>query len=147
VRENLAYAKKVKEALETGASPGDFPREDYEKTWQDRFTVNDLNIHGKRALGMVLTVIQPFPLNGGASFPLTYPPYRFPHGQRAVKQQRPYRRVRAHQPLLEHMYRFRSQLITRNMHRRQRHILNRRQVKAVNAHHRDILRHAQPVLL
>lgn len=50
---NLAYAKKVKEALETGASPGDFPREDYEKRWQDRFTVNDLNIHGKRALGMV----------------------------------------------------------------------------------------------
>ena len=50
---NLAYAKKVKETLETGASPGDFPREDYEKRWQDRFTVNDLNIHGKRALGMV----------------------------------------------------------------------------------------------
>ncbi|WP_395676478.1 DUF1479 domain-containing protein [Enterobacter sp.] len=50
---NLAYAKKVKAALETGASPGDFPREDYETTWQDRFTVNDLNIHGKRALGMV----------------------------------------------------------------------------------------------
>ncbi|MDY1036484.1 DUF1479 domain-containing protein [Lelliottia sp. CFBP8978] len=49
---NLAYANKVKAALETGASPGDFPREDYEKTWQDRFTVNDLNIHGKRALGM-----------------------------------------------------------------------------------------------
>ncbi|MBY6298388.1 DUF1479 domain-containing protein [Enterobacter bugandensis] len=49
---NLAYAKKVKEALETGASPRDFPREDYEKNWQDRFTVNDLNIHGKRALGM-----------------------------------------------------------------------------------------------
>lgn len=49
---NLAYAKKVKEALETGASPGDFPREDYENP-QDRFTVNDLNIHGKRALGMV----------------------------------------------------------------------------------------------
>lgn len=49
---NLAYAQKVKAALETGASPGDFPREDYEKTWQDRFTLNDLNIHGKRALGM-----------------------------------------------------------------------------------------------
>ena len=49
---NLAYAKKVKAALETGASPGDFPREDYEKNWQDRFTLNDLNIHGKRALGM-----------------------------------------------------------------------------------------------
>ncbi|MEG5390826.1 DUF1479 domain-containing protein [Enterobacter hormaechei] len=49
---NLAYAKKVKEALETGASPGDFPREDYEKSWQGRFTVADLNIHGRRALGM-----------------------------------------------------------------------------------------------
>ena len=49
---NLAYAKKVKAALETGASPGDFPREDYETRWQARFTVNDLNIHGKRALGM-----------------------------------------------------------------------------------------------
>lgn len=49
---NLAYAKKVKAALDTGASPGDFPREDYEQTWQDRFTLNDLNIHGKRALGM-----------------------------------------------------------------------------------------------
>ncbi|QSW36694.1 DUF1479 domain-containing protein [Leclercia pneumoniae] len=49
---NLAYAKKVKAALETGASPGDFPREDYETDWQDRFTLNDLNIHGKRALGI-----------------------------------------------------------------------------------------------
>ncbi len=29
---NLAYARKVKAALETGASPGDFPREDYETT-------------------------------------------------------------------------------------------------------------------
>ncbi len=49
---NLAYAKKVKAALETGASPGDFPREDYESDWQSRFTTADLNIHGKRALGM-----------------------------------------------------------------------------------------------
>jgi hypothetical protein len=49
---NLAYAKKVKAALETGASPGDFPREDYEADWQSRFTTDDLNIHGKRALGM-----------------------------------------------------------------------------------------------
>jgi len=49
---NLAYAQKVKIALENGASPGDFPREDYEATWEDRFTLNDLNIHGKRALGM-----------------------------------------------------------------------------------------------
>ena len=49
---NLAYAQKVKIALEKGASPGDFPREDYEASWQGRFTLEDLNIHGKRALGM-----------------------------------------------------------------------------------------------
>ncbi|SNY76763.1 DUF1479 domain-containing protein [Enterobacter sp. CC120223-11] len=49
---NLAYAQKVKVALEKGASPGDFPREDYEATWEDRFTLDDLNEHGKRALGM-----------------------------------------------------------------------------------------------
>lgn len=49
---NLAYAKRVKAALEKGASPGDFPREDYETTWVDRFTLDDLNEHGKRALGM-----------------------------------------------------------------------------------------------
>jgi hypothetical protein len=49
---NLAYAQKVKTALERGTSPGDFPREDYEVEWKDRFTLADLNIHGKRALGM-----------------------------------------------------------------------------------------------
>lgn len=49
---NLAYAKRVKAALEKGASPGDFPREDYEASWEDRFTLDDLNEHGKRALGM-----------------------------------------------------------------------------------------------
>lgn len=32
---NLAYAHKVKAALEKGASPGDFPREDYEQTGKD----------------------------------------------------------------------------------------------------------------
>lgn len=50
---NLAYAQKVKVALARGASPGDFPREDYEASWEGRFTLDDLNIHGKRALGMV----------------------------------------------------------------------------------------------
>lgn len=50
---NLAYARKVKVALENGASPGDFPREDYEASWQSRFTVADLNDYGKRALGMM----------------------------------------------------------------------------------------------
>lgn len=51
---NLAYAKRVKAALEKGASPGDFPREDYEASWEDRFTLDDLNEHGKRALGMAV---------------------------------------------------------------------------------------------
>ncbi|WP_437891772.1 DUF1479 domain-containing protein [Phytobacter sp. V91] len=50
---NLAYARKVKVALEKGASPGDFPREDYEASWEGRFTLADLNDHGKRALGMM----------------------------------------------------------------------------------------------
>ena len=49
---NRVYAQKVKAALEKGASPGDFPREDYEAAWEDRFTLDDLNTHGKRALGM-----------------------------------------------------------------------------------------------
>ena len=49
---NRAYAHKVKEALEKGISPGDFPREDYETNWQGRFTLEDLNVRGKRALGM-----------------------------------------------------------------------------------------------
>jgi len=49
---NLAYAHKVRQALEQGTSPGDFPRENYESDWSGRFTLNDLNIHGKRALGI-----------------------------------------------------------------------------------------------
>ncbi|MGR4048958.1 DUF1479 domain-containing protein [Kosakonia cowanii] len=49
---NLAYARTVKVALEQGTSPGDFPREDYERDWSGRFTLADLNAHGKRALGM-----------------------------------------------------------------------------------------------
>ncbi|EMH4162008.1 DUF1479 domain-containing protein [Pluralibacter gergoviae] len=49
---NLAYAQKVKAALAEGASPADFPREDYEANWQGRFTLDDLNPHGRRALGM-----------------------------------------------------------------------------------------------
>lgn len=49
---NRRYAQKVKIALEKGTSPGDFPREDYEANWQARFTLSDLNDHGKHALGM-----------------------------------------------------------------------------------------------
>lgn len=50
---NMAYASLVRQALEQGASPGDFPREDYEADWQGRFTLADLNDHGRRALGML----------------------------------------------------------------------------------------------
>lgn len=49
---NLAYAHSVRQALETGASPADFPREDYEQTWTNRFQLSDLNINGRRSLGM-----------------------------------------------------------------------------------------------
>lgn len=49
---NRVYAHKVRAALELGASPGDFPREDYETDWRDRFTPADLNRNGRRALAM-----------------------------------------------------------------------------------------------
>ncbi|MGY3896361.1 DUF1479 domain-containing protein [Aeromonas enterica] len=49
---NRAYAHKVRTALKQGISPGDFPREDYEANWQQRFTLADLNLHGRRALAM-----------------------------------------------------------------------------------------------
>ncbi len=57
------------------------------------------------------------------------------------------RRLRAQQALLQEMHRLAAQLIPRHMHRGQRHLLNRRQIKSVNAHHRDILRHPQATLL
>lgn len=49
---NLAYAHKVAQAFREGRSPADFPREDYEAQWKDRFTENDLNAHGRRSLGL-----------------------------------------------------------------------------------------------
>jgi len=49
---NLAYAHKVRLALEQGASPCDFPRENYECAWAERFTLADLNLNGRRALGI-----------------------------------------------------------------------------------------------
>lgn len=50
---NLAYAHSVAQALRQGHSPGDFPAENYETEWMDRFTLADLNHNGKRALGLV----------------------------------------------------------------------------------------------
>nr|WP_310616156.1 DUF1479 domain-containing protein [Pantoea cypripedii] len=49
---NLRYAEKVANALDFGISPPDFPREDYERDWQERFTTADLNAIGKRSLGL-----------------------------------------------------------------------------------------------
>lgn len=49
---NRVYAHKVRAALDLGVSPGDFPREDYETDWRDRFTPADLNLNGRRALAM-----------------------------------------------------------------------------------------------
>ncbi|MGK3114870.1 DUF1479 domain-containing protein [Candidatus Pantoea formicae] len=49
---NAAYAAHVAQSLATGVSPGDFPKEDYEATWQNRFTVESLNLNGRRSLGL-----------------------------------------------------------------------------------------------
>ena len=49
---NAAYATKVAQALATGASPGDFPQEDYETQWRDRFSLDALNVNGRRSLGL-----------------------------------------------------------------------------------------------
>ncbi len=50
---NEAYAVSVREAFLAGASPSDFPAENYETSWPDRFTEADLNEIGRRGLGLV----------------------------------------------------------------------------------------------
>jgi len=49
---NLAYARSVAQSLENGHSPADFPRENYEEGWKDRFTTDDLNTTGRKGLGL-----------------------------------------------------------------------------------------------
>lgn len=49
---NQRYVATVREAFTAGASPGDFPDEDYETDWPNRFTVDDLNAVGRRGLGL-----------------------------------------------------------------------------------------------
>ncbi|CAM3196057.1 conserved hypothetical protein [Xenorhabdus nematophila ATCC 19061] len=51
-KKNLAYARKVAESLKHGTSPADFAREDYEKSWKNRFTLAELNPIGLRGLGL-----------------------------------------------------------------------------------------------
>jgi len=48
---NLRYARDVFSAFERGASPDDFPREDYERSWEERFQVESLNSLGRAGLG------------------------------------------------------------------------------------------------
>jgi len=49
---NERYAATVLQALRTGSSPDDFPEEHYERSWQNRFNVDDLNEYGRRAVGL-----------------------------------------------------------------------------------------------
>jgi hypothetical protein len=51
---NERYAASVREAFMTGASPGDFPAENYERDWPGRFQPGDLNQAGRLGLGLGL---------------------------------------------------------------------------------------------
>ena len=49
---NERYAAAVREAFITGASPSDFPAENYERDWSNRFQPGDLNQTGRRGLDL-----------------------------------------------------------------------------------------------
>lgn len=49
---NEKYAANVREAFLSGSSPSDFPAEDYEREWPNRFQPEDLNEIGRRGLGI-----------------------------------------------------------------------------------------------
>lgn len=49
---NQTYAASVLEAFRTGSSPSDFPDENYERQWANRFQEPDLNETGRRGLGI-----------------------------------------------------------------------------------------------
>jgi len=49
---NAAYAKDVAERFRRGESPADFPKEDYEVDWENRFREDQLSQVGARALGI-----------------------------------------------------------------------------------------------
>ncbi|MEV0801599.1 DUF1479 domain-containing protein [Kribbella sp. NPDC050281] len=49
---NESYATEVRNAFLTGSSPSDFPAEHYERTWPNRFQVDNLNPTGRRGLGL-----------------------------------------------------------------------------------------------
>jgi hypothetical protein len=49
---NERYAEQVRAAFLAGTSPGDFPAEHYERDWDNRARVTDLNAAGRRGLGL-----------------------------------------------------------------------------------------------
>jgi hypothetical protein len=49
---NETYAASVREAFLSGRSPSDFPAEDYEADWPNRFSPTDLNETGRRGLNL-----------------------------------------------------------------------------------------------
>lgn len=49
---NAAYAEDVAERFRRGESPADFPKEDYEVDWSNRFSESQLNEIGRRGLGI-----------------------------------------------------------------------------------------------
>ena len=50
---NAAYAgQRARGPRAAGRAPSDFPAEHYERTWPDRFGVDDLNAIGRRGLGL-----------------------------------------------------------------------------------------------
>ncbi len=49
---NETYAAHVRDAFTTGSSPSDFPDENYEHDWSNRFDPDDLNETGRRGLGL-----------------------------------------------------------------------------------------------
>ncbi|HEU5267598.1 MAG TPA: DUF1479 domain-containing protein [Jatrophihabitans sp.] len=49
---NEQYAASVRAAFRAGSSPTDFPAENYEQDWPNRFREDDLNAIGRRGLGL-----------------------------------------------------------------------------------------------
>ena len=49
---NERYAAEVRRAFLNGSSPSDFPDENYEQSWPNRFHPDDLNAIGRRGLGL-----------------------------------------------------------------------------------------------